>query len=137
MEERVPSGYGRTISNKLRMGRRRQRKHGAIGEPTVAEIFSKIRSYHNRCYYCYGRITRKKYSRFTLDHFIPLSRGGTNSIENIVPCCHSCNQLKKDLWPWEFKKGETETPREPRDWVLQEDYGDRLPLDAKGRIAKY
>ena len=32
--------------------------------------------------------------RFTMDHFIPLSEGGTNRILNIIPLCGSCNQEK-------------------------------------------
>lgn len=30
----------------------------------------------------------------TMDHVIPLSRGGDHSIDNIVPSCFSCNASK-------------------------------------------
>lgn len=32
----------------------------------------------------------------TIDHVIPVSAGGTNHRENLVPCCRSCNQRKAD-----------------------------------------
>lgn len=32
----------------------------------------------------------------TVDHIIPLSRGGTNDPENLTPACKSCNSSKRD-----------------------------------------
>lgn len=51
------------------------------------------------CYYC-----RRKFkpNELTMDHLIPLSRGGSSTKENIVPCCKECNNRKKYLMPAEF-----------------------------------
>ena len=32
----------------------------------------------------------------TLDHVIPLAKGGTHSIDNIKTCCRECNSIKSD-----------------------------------------
>lgn len=49
------------------------------------------------CPYC-GESGKK----LTVDHVIPYSKGGTNSIDNLIPCCGSCNSKKhtKDLTDW-------------------------------------
>lgn len=51
------------------------------------------------CYYC-----KKKFrpDELTMDHKIPLSRGGRSDKENLVPCCKECNNKKKYLLPAEW-----------------------------------
>ena len=51
------------------------------------------------CHYC-----RRQFrpSELTMDHVIPLSRGGHSTKENIVPCCKECNTQKKYLLPVEW-----------------------------------
>jgi len=39
----------------------------------------------------------------TLDHEIPIARGGSLGLENIGPVCASCNGLKGGLTPIEFR----------------------------------
>ena len=38
----------------------------------------------------------------TVDHWIPLCRGGTNSKLNLVCACKACNDLKGNLMPDNF-----------------------------------
>jgi 5-methylcytosine-specific restriction endonuclease McrA len=40
-------------------------------------------------------------AELTLDHIIPRSRGGHTDWDNLVACCHKCNNLKGDRLPEE------------------------------------
>ncbi len=53
------------------------------------------------CYYC-GR--RFKPSELTMDHLIPLARGGRSVRDNLVPACKECNTKKKYMLPWEWEE---------------------------------
>ncbi len=45
-----------------------------------------------RCHYCGGTFPP---SELTMDHVIPVSRGGRSDRHNVVPCCKGCNSRKK------------------------------------------
>ena len=51
------------------------------------------------CYYCGDKVGFKE---LTMDHMIPLSRGGRSTKDNLVPCCKSCNTKKKSSLPVEW-----------------------------------
>ncbi len=53
------------------------------------------------CYYCGRKVSPQE---LTMDHRIPLSKGGFSTKENIVPSCKECNNQKKALAPWEWEK---------------------------------
>ena len=44
------------------------------------------------CSYCQNRFPPQE---LTMDHIVPLSRGGRSVKSNIVPCCKKCNYEKK------------------------------------------
>lgn len=48
----------------------------------------------NTCQYCYRVFPEKK---LTIDHVIPLSRGGEHNWTNVVTACGSCNNKKGSL----------------------------------------
>lgn len=93
--------------------RRKMREEKTIspqGETHIAIEKKKARSLRNTswwrrkiavgiCYYC-GR--KFKPQELTMDHRIPLSRGGTSERFNIVPACKECNTKKKYLLPPEW-----------------------------------
>lgn len=76
--------------------RRRARKAGNGGSHTLAEREAKFAECGNVCYYCHQP------SKLTVDHVIPLARGGTDDITNIVPACQSCNSKKNAKTADEF-----------------------------------
>lgn len=51
------------------------------------------------CHYCGKKVGVKN---LTMDHVIPLSRGGKSLKGNIVPSCKECNNKKKYLIPLEW-----------------------------------
>jgi len=76
---------------------RRALEHSAsiLGPFTAAMWRSVKRSYRNRCAYCGTRSIKADRSTWlTQDHVTPLSKGGAHTIQNIVPCCRSCNSRK-------------------------------------------
>ncbi len=63
----------------------------AGGRVTLDEFWTKCDLLEWLCQYCSCVLTKKT---ATMDHVTPLSRGGSNDIDNIVPACRSCNARK-------------------------------------------
>ncbi len=38
----------------------------------------------------------REFEMMTIDHVYPKSKGGKNTLENLVPCCNICNTKKSD-----------------------------------------
>ena len=51
------------------------------------------------CHYCGKKIPPEE---LTLDHVVPIARGGNSSKSNCVPACKPCNSEKKGLTPAEI-----------------------------------
>lgn len=51
------------------------------------------------CYYCGEKVGFKN---LTMDHIIPLARGGRSTKDNLVPCCKACNIKKQSALPVEW-----------------------------------
>ena len=50
-----------------------------------------------RCVYCGVRETQIG-AELTLDHLRPRVHGGADNAENLVYCCHACNEFKGEYW---------------------------------------
>ena len=50
------------------------------------------------CYYCKEKFPEEE---LTLDHIVPVVRGGKSTKGNMVVCCKSCNQEKRYYTPAE------------------------------------
>lgn len=53
------------------------------------------------CYYCGRSVPARE---LTMDHVVPLVRGGKSEKNNIVPACRECNYKKKYLLPMEWEE---------------------------------
>ncbi len=52
------------------------------------------------CHYCRRQFPPRE---LTMDHIIPVSRGGKSTKGNVVPSCKECNNTKKQLLPMEWE----------------------------------
>ena len=69
--------------------------------PYFKELFAR-----GICHYCGKKFPREE---LTVDHIVPISRGGRSTRGNMVVCCRSCNQAKKYLTPAEMILRNSET----------------------------
>lgn len=79
------------------MDRFKKLQNGEIEWSTAIREYVKENESENRCIYC-GEIKDK----LTLEHLLPLCRGGPDIADNAVRVCQSCNSSKGDkrLYEW-------------------------------------
>ena len=53
-----------------------------------------------KCYYCEREAPPQE---LTMDHIVPVIRGGKSAKNNIVPACKECNNKKKLSLPMEWE----------------------------------
>ena len=57
-----------------------------------------------RCFWCRAFVEREQ---ATLEHLVPLSRGGTNEPSNLAMACLTCNQKRGNLkWNSEIRENQ-------------------------------
>lgn len=71
--------------------RRRARIRACASTVTTAQIRQLLKA-ARKCAYCGLRFTSKR--KPTLDHVVPLARGGAHSLGNLAVCCKPCNSTK-------------------------------------------
>jgi len=54
--------------------------------------------YDFRCGYC-GVAETESGGQLEIDHFRPRSRGGKDTLDNLLYACPTCNRFKGDYWP--------------------------------------
>ena len=70
--------------------------------PYFQELFRK-----GICHYCGEKFPQ---SELTLDHIVPVARGGRSTRGNMAVCCRQCNMEKKYLTPAEMILRELDIP---------------------------
>lgn len=79
----------------------------AEGTYTKEDIQEQYKRQKGKCYWCTKKL--EKYPNgthiFHIDHICPLSRGGSNSPDNLVLACPTCNQSKSARLPHEWPEG--------------------------------
>lgn len=71
----------------------RANKYGVENTLTLEEWLTIKNKYNNKCLCC-----SIEKPIIIIDHILPVSKGGTNTLDNIQPLCESCNKKKKDKY---------------------------------------
>lgn len=92
-----PSDFGRTEKPPRKRQRNPMRK---LPErvPIKRKLFD---SQQKRCFYCCAITT---WEQWTLEHRLPIVKGGTNEPDNLCGSCDQCNTAKKAMTEEEFYK---------------------------------
>jgi len=87
---------GHTV-NKVNCQKRRARKQNLKNIYDTDKWQQALNYFGNSCAYC-----GKSGKRLTHEHFIPISKGGEYTADNIIPACSYCNGSKKnkDFHEW-------------------------------------
>ncbi len=80
------------------------------------EVYRKTEGH---CYLC-GEFV--DFDSFEVEHHIPISKGGSNSLDNLYCACHCCNSIKQDIYPQEFMGKISQIFM----YQMQKGYGDSL-----------
>lgn len=83
--------YGELQRLRKRMQSHRRRIRGGARS---SDILAKWEDMGRCCGYCGKAIT---FDEMEIDHMLPLSRGGTNDLDNLMPSCRTCNNDKADM----------------------------------------
>jgi 5-methylcytosine-specific restriction endonuclease McrA len=75
--------------------RRAKLKQNGVFDISIKEL---KRLYSAHCFYCGSK------GPITLDHIIPIARGGRHSIGNLIAACRSCNSSKNDRLIVEWRR---------------------------------
>lgn len=86
------------IAHRAHEAHRRALKLHSNGKYTPADVQRLLETQAGLCHWCQSLL-----DVYHVDHVVPLSRGGSNSAENIALACPSCNLRKKDKTPEEWQ----------------------------------
>ena len=57
-------------------------------------------AFDGRCAYCGCSLD---YNEMDIDHVVPVTNGGLDELDNLLPACHDCNHSKGGLTVEEFR----------------------------------
>lgn len=80
---------------------------------TTEQWMETLKHFHFMCAYC------QKNPYECLEHFVPMTIGGSTTISNVVPSCLSCNVRKSGIHPSKVTRLPTEYIERVRNYLLQ------------------
>lgn len=86
------------LNRRVNEANRRARKNANQETHTCKDVETQLKSQKYRCWWCGCDI----HDSYHVDHLIPLARGGSNNVRNIVISCPKCNMSKGAKMPHEW-----------------------------------
>ncbi len=95
------SDYYKTKKGKLIALTTRQKRRGIVlstedGSVTTESLSELLMSQKNKCHHCGCELDHETSRAVHLDHLVPLSKGGTHTLDNVAWSCAYCNLTKND-----------------------------------------
>lgn len=98
------------------------RKNKLLNTLTIKQWTTIKNYFNNRCAYC-GMVEKEHIKTFGeqlhQEHFIPLSKGGEYTHNNIIPACKSCNSSKNSMDFFEWYPSNVHYSKEREDKILE------------------
>lgn len=88
----------RKEEERLRNKTKHEYRKNAIGTFTKEDVLDRFDRQAGLCFYCFSQLE----PGYHVDHFVPIAKGGTNTKENIVCSCPTCNLQKNAHMPEVF-----------------------------------
>lgn len=79
--------------DKERATKLRRRAHGDVDDKTIRRVYN---THKHQCIYCGSS------KKLSIEHMVPVSRGGTNEFDNLALACLWCNTSKLNRLPLEY-----------------------------------
>lgn len=89
----------RRIARKAEHVKKERLRNGDIREVTERDWLRLCARHDHRCFYC------GEAKPLTMDHIVPVARGGRHSIGNLIPACRNCNAQKRTRLIVEWRAG--------------------------------
>lgn len=103
----------------------RERDAPGLSQKARYRLLAQWKRQCRSCAYCPSLAT-------TVDHVIPLVRGGTNHEGNLVPCCRRCNSSKAARLISEWRHGRQAAPM-----VTLPEWANTVPVVRKPRVKRW
>lgn len=101
VREQKRASYSRRLPQiRIESLRLRARRQGAdLFDISPRDLHRLFLRHSGKCAYCGDRTAD------TVDHIVPMRRGGRHSIGNLAPCCEPCNSNKRQRFLVEWRNG--------------------------------
>lgn len=92
------------VANRDRLRNYQHKRRARLTDATfsIEDWQATLELFGHQCAYC--QVTGVDLHQ---DHFIPIARGGTHTLGNVVPSCRRCNSRKRDSMPQDFCSPDT------------------------------